>query len=142
MVEDSDIGPENSTISYRTMVDLTINLLKSIFDRKTNWIMLIYMCSYYFLDGLKHQFLSFGYMISFFLVSIGVQSSIEIYYYFSVRNIEKLWDRRNIQKLKKTKSRGYTFIDKSSYEVKIGDVVLIKANCTCPVDLLILDTAE
>lgn len=140
MIEDSDIGPENSSIAYRDIVHTVLNILKELSSRKANWVMISYILLYFLLDGSKIGILDISVMVIFLLASVGLYVFIEVFNFYRIRKIEKLWDRKNIQKLSKGKKNIFT--DRSSHDIKIGDVVLIKANCTCPVDILILDTAE
>jgi hypothetical protein len=96
MIEDSDIGPENSTITYRNLVNQIMNIIWRVFSRKTNWIMMLYIFMYFVFEGAKIAILDVSVDVLFLFICIGIYVVLEIFNFFRVKKIEKLWDRRNI----------------------------------------------
>lgn len=114
MIEDTDIGPENSSISQRTLSNHLKTVALSVILRKTNWLMLLYIIIYLAVKAHRDIFLDFYVMIVFLLGSVLVHVLVELFIFFRLKGLEKIWNHKKVQKLKKNALRQRRFHERSS----------------------------
>ncbi len=142
MIEDTDIGPENSSISQHTFANHFKLVFYAILSRKTNWLMAGYIIIHLSVSAHKDTFLDLSLMIIFLVSSIVVHLGVELFCFSRLSGLEKIWNHKKVQSLKRNKLKQRRFHEKSSDQIKVGDLVLLKSNSTSPFDILILDTSE
>lgn len=142
MVEDSDIGPINTKL---TPYDIKSVLRKTVFRflrNSFNIYILIYLILYTFS---KHSpifgSISPGTAFIFLGFNLFLSLGTNLYILNKTKKLDGFWDKKSIMKLTKKKGRKI-FVNVNIEKLKIGDLVLVKANSTCPADVLIIDTSE
>lgn len=141
MIPDSDIGPQNSTM---TLFSTTYYLLVSIFlffKRIANILLILKIIAFYFLEGNVYSPVSFYFYVGSLLISFTFYIAFRVYVLLKIKKLEQYWDLCDIQVLSRTSDRKQ-FEPVKINKMKIGDIVLLKSNTTCPVDILVLDTAD
>ena len=141
MIEDSDIGPENHQLSAFSIDSKITEIIIGVLKNPMNWVMLLYVIFFASLDGVFFPLLSVQAMLILLFGSLGIHVVTEaLLFHFSNRALQ-WWDFGRTEKLSREgKGRKYGFVKCSNQTIKIGDLILVKSNCVCPADVLIVDT--
>lgn len=142
MIEDSDIGPENSILTTCNLLDFATESSLIFFSRKTNIFLIAYSIAYFLIPGSEKNSVSGYYTLYFFLFSGLVFFLTRFYQFYKIRELEELLDLNKIRKLKKVGKEKWAWKELSRGRIKIGDVVLVRGNSISPADILLLDTSD
>ena len=141
MIPDSDIGPVNTQLTLFSTLSVLFKVTFSFFRRFTSLMVLLKILAYFLIDGRGYSPLSFYFLIASFLVMFCLFVSHRVIKLYEIKKLEAYWDKTDIQVLKNnSEKRGFDNTKIGS--LRIGDIVLMRSNSTCPADILILDTSE
>lgn len=74
-----------------------------------------------------------------FVAIVGIEAGFFFYFYLKVKQMESIWDRSEIHKIKKSSG---TWSRVQFRNLNVGDLVLLKSGTVAPADILIIDTSE
>ena len=141
MIPDSDIGPVNTQLTLFSTLSMLLKITFSFFRRFTSLMVLFKILAYIVTDGKEYSPLSFYFFVISFFIMFCLFVANRFIKLYEIKKLEAYWDKTDIQVLKNnSEKRGFDNTKIGS--LKIGDIVLMRSNSTCPADILILDTSE
>jgi magnesium-transporting ATPase (P-type) len=133
------VGIQNGVISLFDSQRVFLQLMWFAVRRQASAVLLLQL-ALYLLCGPQlisgRYILYIGLLMAFLVL---VQGGCYFYFFLQVKQMEMLWNKSKIQRLRKTAD---AWVDIKISELKVGDLILLNYNTVCPADLLILDTSE
>jgi hypothetical protein len=133
------VGIQNGVISLFDYQRVFL-LLLWFATKKHASVLFLLQLAFYVLCGpqlVSGRFIMYVGLLLAFLVLL--QACFYFYFFLQVKQMEMLWNKSKIQRLKKAAD---AWVDIKISELKVGDLILLNYNTVCPADILVLDTSE
>jgi magnesium-transporting ATPase (P-type) len=133
------VGIQNGVISLFDYQRVFL-LLLWFATKKHASVLFLLQLAFYVLCGpqlVSGRFIVYVGLLLAFLVLL--QACFYFYFFLQVKQMEMLWNKSKIQRLKKAAD---AWVDIKISELKVGDLILLNYNTVCPADILVLDTSE
>ena len=139
LVEDSDIGPENSVMTLYQLGEFLWSEVLKFVTRISNILTLVIFILTLVTESSTYNSIPSYVLLIILGISFLVQIVFQGYFFMQVRNMEERWNECRVEKLKSGKGR---FQQVKIGNLNIGDLVLVKNKMICPVDVLVVATSE
>lgn len=132
----------NTTLAVYDIKTVMIRTIFRFFRNSFNLYIILYLIIYTFSEqSVVYASISPRIAFGFLAFNLVVDVVTNLFLLNKTRKLDGFWDKKSIAKLTKKGGRK-VFKDVNISQLMIGDLVLVKANSTCPADVLIIDTAE
>lgn len=142
MVEDSDIGPRNSALTIFSLAEFVYMSCKIFLLRGANLYLILRIITYFIMGGEIYNSISIPLLFGSFGMCLIIFVAYRAVLLFRIKRMEQFWDQTDTQVLTRGAAGKRMFTNTKIQNMKVGDIILLRARSTCPADVLIIDTAE